>query len=137
VAQKLSLGGFAITIIDRPLLGAKVLVVEDDLILALDLIGILTWAGAEIIGPARSVKRAVELAGEADLDCGVLDVSLKDELVFPAAAVLERKKVNTIFYTGQIDQEAIRRDWPAATVLAKPAPIRTLLQALVEACGKA
>jgi DNA-binding NtrC family response regulator len=119
------------------LLGAKVLVVEDDLILALDMIGILTWAGANVIGPARSVKRAVELAGEADLDCGVLDVSLKDELVFPAAAVLQRKKVNTIFYTGQIDQEAIRRDWPAAKVLAKPAPLRTLLQALAEACGKA
>ena len=109
---------------------------EDDVILALDMMGILSQAGADVIGPARSVKRAVELAGEEGLDCGVLDVSLNDELVFPAAGILQRKNVNIIFYTGEINPEAIRRDWPAAKVLVKPAPLRTLMQALAEACGK-
>jgi DNA-binding response OmpR family regulator len=131
-----SLGGLPIHIIDKPLQGAKVLVVEDDVILAMDMMGILSMAGAEIIGPARSLKHAVKLAGEEGLDCGVLDVRLNNELVFPAAGVLQRKGVNIIFHTGQVDPEAISRDWPAAKVLVKPAPLRTLMQALAEACGK-
>jgi len=111
--------------------------VEDDVIFALDMMGILSLAGADVIGPARSVKRAVELAGEEDLDCGVLDVRLNDELVFQAATVLHQKGVSIIFHTGRVGSEAIRRDWPAARVIVKPAPLRTLLQALAEACGKA
>jgi hypothetical protein len=39
-----------------------------------------------------------------------------------------------VFYTGQADLEAIRRDWPEAKVLQKPAPLGALMQAVIEAC---
>jgi hypothetical protein len=68
------------------------------------------------------VKSTVELAEKEDLDCSVLDVSLKDGLVFPAAEVLRQKGVRIVFYTGQADLEAIRRSWPDAKVIQKPAP---------------
>ena len=69
----------------KPLQGAKVLVAEDEAILALDLVQTLSKAGANIIAPAKTVERAVELAQKEDLDCSILDVRLKDGLVFPAA----------------------------------------------------
>jgi CheY-like chemotaxis protein len=118
----------------KPLQGAKVLFVEDEAILALDMIKALLDAGAEVVGPVLSVRRAIELAKSQTLDCGFFDVTLKDGLVFPAAEVLRRKGIGIVFYTGQADPEAIRRDWPKAKVLQKPAPLPALLQAVIEAC---
>jgi CheY-like chemotaxis protein len=118
----------------KPLQGAKVLFVEDEAILALEMIKALLDAGAEVIGPVLSVRRAVELAKSQTLDCGFFDVALKDGLVFPAAEVLRQKGIGIVFYTGQADPEAIMRDWPKAKVLQKPTPLPALLQAVIEAC---
>jgi FixJ family two-component response regulator len=82
-----------------------------------------------------SVKHAVEFAKSQTVDCGFLDVRLKDGLVFPAAEVLRQKGVRIVFYTGQADLEAIRRSWPDAKVIQKPAPLSELTQALIEACA--
>jgi DNA-binding response OmpR family regulator len=59
------------------------MVAEDEAILAFDLVEALAQAGANVIGPVASVERAVELAHQEALDCSVLDVMLKDGLVFP------------------------------------------------------
>jgi DNA-binding NtrC family response regulator len=118
----------------KPLQGAKLLFVEDEAILALDMINMLLDAGAEVVGPVLSVKRAVELAESQTIDCGFFDVTLKDGLVFPAAEVLRQKGAGIVFYTGQADLEAIRQDWPEAKVLQKPAPLAALMQAVIEAC---
>ena len=68
---------------DKPLMGIRVLVVEDDAILALDMVCCLQGAGAETLGPAGSLKRALAMSQEQPLSCGVFDVSLRDELAFP------------------------------------------------------
>jgi DNA-binding response OmpR family regulator len=107
---------------DRPLQGASILVVEDDPILALDIVRLLLAAGANVKGPALSLERALELAKAVHLSCAVLDVTLRDGLVFPAARLLRQRGVGIVFYTGIGDPEAIRRDWPEAEVLVKPAP---------------
>ncbi len=76
---------------DKPLDGRRILVAEDDPLLAFDLIGLLLKAGAQIAGPALSLERALELARAEPLNCGVLDVKLRDGLVFPAARILRDK----------------------------------------------
>ena len=58
-----------------PLQGTKVLVAEDDPILAFDIMRELMEAGADVVGPALSVARALELAEQENLSCGVLDVA--------------------------------------------------------------
>jgi DNA-binding NarL/FixJ family response regulator len=120
--------------IGKPLLGAKVLFVEDQAILALEIIKTLLDEGAEVIGPILSVKRAVELAESQAIDCGFFDVSLKDGLVFPAAEVLRKKGAGIVFYTGHADPDGIKRNWPEAKVLQKPAPLSALIQAVIETC---
>ncbi len=78
----------------KPLSRAKVLVVEDDPILAFYLMGSLSSAGAEIVGPAATVRRARELAEAAPISCAIIDLHLHDGLVFPLAHELRRKGVS-------------------------------------------
>lgn len=118
---------------DKPLKGMRILVAEDDPVLAFDIVGVLLKAGAHVAGPAFSLERALELAKER-FDCGVLDVSLRDGLVFPAAELLRKTGAGIVFYTGQIDPGRLRREWPDAEVLTKPAPFESLLGAVVKAC---
>ncbi len=120
---------------DKPLDGKRVLVAEDDPLLAFDLIGLLLKAGAQIAGQALSLERALELARAEQLNCGVLDVKLRDGLVFPAARILRDKGAGIVFYTGHHDPEGLKQDWPQAHVLLKPAPLHVLMRAVIEACA--
>ena len=120
---------------DRSLKGARILVAEDEPLLAFDIMRVLMKAGAAIIGPALCVERALELAIAEDLSCGVLDVRLRDGLVFPAAHVLREKGAGIVFHTGQSDPDGLKRDWPGAEVLFKPAPLRLLIPAVLTACS--
>ncbi|MGO9868657.1 MAG: hypothetical protein ACLPJY_13415 [Rhodomicrobium sp.] len=90
-----------------------------------------------LVSYAESLKlrRALELAEKEDLDCGVLDVRLKDGLVFPAADVLRRKGVNIVFYSGEAEPNDLRSHWRGAKVLSKPLPLRILVRVVAEASG--
>ena len=114
--------------------GASVLIVEDNAILALDMITTLGNAGAAIVGPAHTLEHAVALAKTEPISCGILDVSLRNEAVFPAAELLRNRGVPIVFYTGHGDAEGLRRDWPEAKVLSKPAPPKLLLQTVRNVC---
>lgn len=119
---------------DKPLMGIRVLVVEDDAILAFDMVCCLRDAGAEILGPAGSLKRALAMSQEKPLSCGVFDVSLHGELAFPAAEVLREKHAGIVFYTGDADTDRLRREWPDAQVLSKPAPFSQIIRAVSAVC---
>jgi DNA-binding response OmpR family regulator len=121
----------------KPLWDASILVVEDDPILALDIVRLLLAEGAKVKGPALSLERALELAKTEHLSCGLLDVTLRDGFVFPAASVLRRRGIGIVFYTGIGNPEAIRRDWPEAEVLVKPVPWDRLKRAITAVCSPA
>ena len=55
----------------------RVLVVEDEALIAIDIAQNLTDAGFEVVGPATSVARALRLIGEEGCDVGVLDFNLR------------------------------------------------------------
>jgi DNA-binding response OmpR family regulator len=120
---------------DRPLEGARILVAEDDAILAFDLGITLQKAGAKILGPALTLAHTLSLAQTSPLSAAVLDVSLRDAEVFPAAHALRERGVGIVFYTGYAAVEALRRDWPGAQVLTKPTPARILIQAVRFVCS--
>ena len=115
---------------DQPLQGARILIAEDDAILAFDLGIILQKAGAEILGPTLTLSHALSLAQTASMSAAVLDVSLRDEEVFPAAQELQGRGVGIVFYTGYAAVDQLRRDWPDAQVLTKPTPARVLVEAV-------
>ena len=117
----------------EPLLGCRVLVAEDDIIIALDMELLLRNAGAEVLGPVKTTAAAVALARTAPLSCAVLDVNLGSDLVFPAAHFLRDRDIKTIFCTGYGDPESFSKDWPDAQVLVKPVQSRHLIQAVQRA----
>ena len=118
----------------KPLLNVRVLVAEDNPLVAFDIMAGLLKAGAHIMGPALSVERAIELAQLEAADCAVLDVKLRDGLVFPAAQILKEKEAGIGFYTGHINPESLKQQWPEAEVLIKPVPMQTLVRAVTAAC---
>ncbi len=96
----------------QPLRGARILVAEDNAVLAFDMISLLRQAGALVLGPAMTLKHAVELVKAESPTCGVLDVALRDGPVYPAAEVLREQGAGIVFYTGHGDPECIKSEYP-------------------------
>jgi len=119
---------------ERPLRGARILLAEDNAVQAFDLKALLEGAGAEIVGPARTVAEVLALAASASLTCAVLDVILRREQVFPAVQMLRQRGAAIIFYTGSSDAHSLGREWPAAHIIMKPASAELLIEAVRSAC---
>lgn len=87
--------------IGQPLAGKRVLVVEDEYLIADDLAAMLHDAGAEVVGPAASLPQAVRLTEhQQGLDAAVLDINLRGTEVFPLATELKSAGIPIIFLTG-------------------------------------
>jgi two-component sensor histidine kinase len=115
---------------DRALAGARVLVVEDELLLTIAVESILERVGAEPVGPATTVTEALALARGESLDAAVLDVNIAGEAVFPVADLLEERGVPFVFATGYATDTAIPPRHRGVPRLAKPYRQDRLFQAL-------
>jgi DNA-binding response OmpR family regulator len=120
--------------VDCNLRGGRILIAEDDAILALDVREIFQQAGAEVIGPVATLRQALAMICNFPVSAALLDVNLRDGEVFPAALALKERGIGMVFYTGYADVDGLRRDWPGAQVLTKPAPPRLLVSAMSETC---
>nr|WP_321984616.1 response regulator [uncultured Lichenicoccus sp.] len=120
----------------RSLEGLRILVVEDDYMIADALCGSLEAAGALIIGPLGSVQDAVGFLGQenAAIDIAVLDVDLHGEKSYAIADVLAGRGVPFVFTTGyNVDAvDAAYRDYPRCE---KPLSERALFAALQPMTG--
>ena len=87
--------------------GRRILVVEDEYVLANELRDLLQEAGAEMLGPVASVEIGLRILANGQIpDAASLDVKLGDETVYPLADDLIARAVPFIFVTGY-DQGAI------------------------------
>jgi CheY-like chemotaxis protein len=77
---------------DRVLAGLRILVVEDEPIVAWDLATALESHGCEVVGPACGLAQAEALSREP-LESAVLDVNLGDQKVFPVAETLAERQI--------------------------------------------
>ncbi|WP_157937642.1 response regulator [Oceaniglobus roseus] len=75
----------------------RVLIVEDDFHLALELARHFEDAGAEVLGPSATLGNAWEKVASADV--AVLDINLRGALVYPLADSLQRRGIPFVFYT--------------------------------------
>ena len=82
------------------LVGIRVLLVEDEAIVALLAEDILLDHGATVVGPATSVAQALSLVGTEEIDVGFLDVNLNGERSDPVAKALHDRRIPFIFATG-------------------------------------
>jgi DNA-binding response OmpR family regulator len=116
----------------RMLDGARILVVEDDYFISVELDRILTGAGAEVIGPCRTLAQARNLIGVDGISCAVLDVRLDRETSLPVAQQLKERGIPFMFLTGQLHTDQILAEWQDAKIVAKPFHRRTVLVAVAD-----
>ena len=106
--------------------GRRVLVVEDEYMLAEDLREELERAGAEVLGPVPSVKKALEiLQSEPRPDMALLDINLQGEMAWPVADLLRNTGIPFIFATGY-DAKAIPPRYADVPRTEKPVALRNL-----------
>ena len=112
---------------------ARILLVEDDFIVAFDMQSMLEEQGAQVIGPASSVAQARALLSGANPNVAVLDVNLNGELVFPLTEDLQQRGIPFVFATAYADDHRL---YPAsaqhAPRLAKPVLPNVLLRHLAK-----
>jgi len=115
---------------ERSLRDCRVLVVEDEFMLADDLQNELQDVGAIVLGPVGVLVAAIALIqAEERIDGAVLDANLGGELVYPAADLLIERGVPIVFTTGY-DASAIPSRFSAVARCDKPVRINALLQAI-------
>lgn len=108
----------------------RVLVVEDETLIAMELCSHLASLGWEVVGPAATVDEATRLFSEAPrLDAAVLDINLGGSLVYPFAEQLRSRGVPFVFCTGyeQLDSHEPYRDYP---MVRKPVNVNLLADEL-------
>src|SRR5262249_48100413 len=99
--------------------GKRILVIEDEPLVAMDLESSLTSAGCEVVGPAGTIEEAKSLAADGPFDAALLDVNLAGHAVDEIAAALTQKNCPFAFVTGY-GREALPRGFRDAVVLGKP-----------------
>jgi len=112
--------------------GLRLLVVEDDAILLMELEELLEAAGAEIVGLCRTIKDALAAVERAGISAAVLDVRIGNETIAPVARQLGRRGTPFVFYTGQMGCDPALEEWRGCKVVAKPAQAQTIVSAVVD-----
>jgi CheY-like chemotaxis protein len=106
---------------DPALAGRRILVVEDEMLVAMLIEDILADLGCTVVGPAVRVAEALPMAESAALDCAFLDVNVAGERVFPVAAALAGRSVPFVFVSGY-GEDALEAPFAGRPALRKPFP---------------
>jgi CheY-like chemotaxis protein len=113
--------------------GRRVLVVEDEMMIAMLVEDMLSELGCAVVGPAHALDAALSLArSEHGIDAALLDVNLAGQPVFAVADALRAKGVPAIFSTGY-GEAGLREIDRGAPVLQKPFRAGDLARALNQA----
>jgi DNA-binding response OmpR family regulator len=116
------------------LAGRRILVVEDDPIIALDIKLMLEDAGAVVTGPAANLATAFRLSEQHAHDAAVLDVRLELEDTLPLATILLERRLPFLFQTS--DARLLTGLFPGVPILRKPYRPEHLVASLAELLAK-
>jgi len=114
----------------------RILVVEDEALVALQLEDMLMEFGCAVIGPASRVAQALELLNGEPVEAAVLDLNIAGELVYPVADELGARGLPYIFVTAY-GTSGLTEPYRSRPVLEKPFARRELLQAMLDTLQRA
>lgn len=114
------------------LTGLRVLVVEDEVAVAMMIEGMLQDLGCEIVASVARLPDARQAAAVAQIDLAVLDVNLYGQLVYPVAQILSERGIPFVFSTGY-GASGLPSELASRPVLSKPYFTRELETAILTA----
>lgn len=107
----------------------KILIVEDEGLVAMLLEDMLADEGHEVVGAASTLARAEAFAEQSAFDLAIMDVNLNGERPFAFARRMRARGVKVMFATGY-GAGAVDAEFADAPVLTKPFDARALQKAL-------
>jgi len=118
-----------------PLTGRRVLVVEDESLVAMLLETILEDMGCTPVGPAANIDDGLRMATDGEhLDAALLDVNVAGRQVFPVAQALKDRGVPFVFSTGY-GEGGLPEEWRGQATIQKPFTEAAVRDALMKAMG--
>lgn len=113
--------------------GRRVLVIEDESLVAMLLETILEDLGCTVIGPVSNIDDGLIAAqGTEGLDVGLLDVNVAGREVFPVAEALIARNIPVVFSTGY-GESGLPPHWRGRPTIQKPFTENTIRDALIRA----
>lgn len=112
------------------LAGKRILIVEDEPLIALDLESTVIDNQGIVVGPVGSIAQAHSVAETEAIDGAILDLRLAGELALSVAECLRARKIPFVVHSGQADT-TLPSSWPAVPVISKPALPEAVIALLV------
>jgi CheY-like chemotaxis protein len=116
---------------EKPLQGMRILVLEDEYLIAMDVEQLCRDHGAEDVIILRKLE---ELGGDPfagrRFHAAIIDIRLGGETTFDFALQLAERRIPFIFATGYTETETLRKAFPGVTVVGKPYASDALIEAI-------
>jgi len=119
--------------VSEVLRGRRVMIVEDEMLVAMELESLLAEQGCAVVGPAPTADRALALLDEGLPDAAILDVNLNGHTAVPVAAVLRAQGVPFLLATGY--SHSLQPELKDAPRVDKPVNHEQLVRALARLLG--
>jgi len=111
----------------------SVLIVEDEVLIALEAEAELLRAGTRAMTRAHSIEEAERYITSAPFDVAILDVNLNGRPSFPLADLLADRGISFVFASGYSDLDALPERWRDVPLVNKPYSTAELAAAIVQA----
>ncbi len=115
-------------------IGRRILVVEDETMIAVLIEDMLEMLGCEIVGPASKLDAAIQLARDELIDAAILDVTIRGGQVFPVAEILRERGIPFVLASGY-GQWALPEAFRGNPRLQKPFTVGEFEGALNAVCA--
>ena len=110
--------------------GSKILIVEDNHLLAEVICDFVTECDMQPVGPATGLDRGLFYARVAPLDGAILDINLDGRLSFPICQVLQQRGIPFCFLTAYSDLSLVPKQFRGVPLVSKPFEPAEMLTAI-------
>jgi len=111
--------------------GNRILLVEDEILVAMMMRDILSDLGYAVVGPFSRLSEAMIAAVHDEIDAGVVDINLGGEFVYPVADVLVARGIPFVFITGY-GVESIDKRFGSVPIIKKPVQRQALQKLFIQ-----
>lgn len=108
----------------------RILIVEDEFLVALHLEDALTGMGHQIVGPCTRIQAAMVVARERSIDFAILDINVAGTPSFPVADILRQRSIPFVFASGY-GLEGLVDGYRNEIALRKPYDLEELRGAII------